>query len=139
MASSTCTHEPCHSPMKQHDPVTVASSLLGAEVKLSDRCCGESGTFAVSRPDIATQVRFRKQQELLTDIEAVSGEQGGTTKLKILTSCPSCQQGMSRYELSTGLTTDYIVVELAGRMLGENWMDRYAMEIADQGVERALL
>ena len=31
---------------------------------LNDRCCGESGSFAVSRPDIATQVKMRKQEEL---------------------------------------------------------------------------
>ncbi len=29
-----------------------------------ERCCGKSGTFALTRPDIATQVRFRKVQEL---------------------------------------------------------------------------
>jgi len=33
-------------------------------IEKNDRCCGESGTFAVTRPDIATQVRFRKQQEM---------------------------------------------------------------------------
>jgi Fe-S oxidoreductase len=30
------------------------------EREKSDRCCGESGTFGITRPDIATQVRFRK-------------------------------------------------------------------------------
>ena len=35
----------------------------GAASSMNDRCCGESGTFAISRPDIATQVRFRKEQE----------------------------------------------------------------------------
>ncbi|NOY63533.1 MAG: DUF3683 domain-containing protein, partial [Gammaproteobacteria bacterium] len=52
-------HDPCHSPMKRHDPLQVVSTLVGADVILSDRCCGEAGTFAVSRPDIAAQVRFR--------------------------------------------------------------------------------
>jgi Fe-S oxidoreductase len=132
-------HEPCHSPMKHHDPVDVASKLLGADVLLSDRCCGESGTFAISRPDIATQVRYRKQEELFRNIETLTGETGKADDLKILTSCPSCQQGMARYEKSTGLGTDYIVVELAASLLGENWMNESAEKIRKDGIERVLL
>jgi FAD/FMN-containing dehydrogenase/Fe-S oxidoreductase len=132
-------HEPCHSPMKHHDPVDVASKLLGADVLLSDRCCGESGTFAISRPDIATQVRYRKQEELFNNIEALTGEAGKAKDLKILTSCPSCQQGMARYEKSTGLSTDYIVVELAAKLLGDDWMKESAEKIRSEGIERVLL
>jgi Fe-S oxidoreductase len=33
-------------------------------VELNERCCGESGTLAVTRPDVSTQVRFRKQEEI---------------------------------------------------------------------------
>ena len=132
-------HEPCHSPMKHHDPVDVASKLLGADVLLSDRCCGESGTFAISRPDIATQVRYRKQEELFKNIETLTGKPGKAEELKILTSCPSCQQGMARYEKSTGLGTDYIVVELAASLLGENWMNESAEKIRNHGIERVLL
>ncbi|MCK5359461.1 MAG: FAD-binding oxidoreductase, partial [Gammaproteobacteria bacterium] len=132
-------HEPCHDPMKHHDSIDVASKLLSAEVLKSDRCCGESGTFAISRPDIATQVRYRKQEELFNNIESLTGETGKAKDLKILTSCPSCQQGMARYEKSTGLTTDYIVVELAASLLGENWMKESAERIRDKGIERVLL
>ncbi|MDO9467140.1 MAG: (Fe-S)-binding protein, partial [Thiobacillus sp.] len=57
-------HDPCHTPMKTHAPMKVANALLGGDVKLSDRCCGESGTLAVSRPDISTQNRFRKEEEI---------------------------------------------------------------------------
>jgi Fe-S oxidoreductase len=38
-------HDPCHSPMKTHAPISVASTLMGANVLASDRCCGEAGTF----------------------------------------------------------------------------------------------
>ena len=132
-------HEPCHSPMKHHDPVDVASKLLGAEVLLSDRCCGESGTFAISRPDIATQVRYRKEEELFKNIETLTGETGKAENLKILTSCPSCLQGMARYEKSTGLGTDYIVVELAANLLVDDWMRESAKKIRKEGIERVLL
>ena len=53
-------HDPCHSPMKTHQPQKVVSTLMGVQVELNDRCCGESGTLAVTLPDISTPVRFRK-------------------------------------------------------------------------------
>ena len=133
-------HDPCHTPMKTHQPIKVASKLMGQDVKLSDRCCGESGTFAVTRPDIATQVRFRKEEELRGDIKKLTGEtQTQNGNVKILTSCPSCQQGLSRYADSTGLDTDYIVVELARHRFGESWSRDFIGKVKEGGVERVLL
>ena len=57
-------HDPCHSPMKLQDPMKTVRALVGDEAIKTDRCCGESGTLAVTRPDISTQVRFRKEEEL---------------------------------------------------------------------------
>src|SRR5690606_34023183 len=57
-------HDPCHSPMKQQDPMKTVKALLGDRILKSDRCCGEAGTLAVSRPDISTQIRFRKEEEI---------------------------------------------------------------------------
>jgi len=133
-------HDPCHTPMKSHDPVTVASTLLGKQAVLSDRCCGEAGTFAVSRPDIATQVRFRKESELRHGLARVREQrQVQTEDVKLLTSCPACLQGLSRYRESTGLETDYIVVELARNVLGEEWQTRFVERIKNGGIERVLL
>ncbi|MDH3872257.1 MAG: (Fe-S)-binding protein, partial [Gammaproteobacteria bacterium] len=133
-------HDPCHTPMKTHNPIKVASTLMGQPVLLSDRCCGEAGTFAVSRADIATQLRFRKQQELSEGIEQLTGGQTAVDgNVKLLTACPSCQQGLSRYADDTGLETDYIVVELAGRLLGEDWESRFVDRVQNGGVERVLL
>jgi len=61
-------HDPCHSPMKTYQPMHVTEALLGKPVTASDRCCGEAGTFAVSRPDIASQVRQRKALELTANL-----------------------------------------------------------------------
>ncbi|RMD78465.1 MAG: (Fe-S)-binding protein, partial [Gammaproteobacteria bacterium] len=134
-------HDPCHAPMKRHDPVQVASRLLGgAPVLPSPRCCGEAGTFAVARPDVATQVRFRKEEELRAGIRAHTGREraeGGAVKL--LTACPACQQGLGRYQEATGLETDYIVVELARRRLGEGWEARFVDRMRRGGVERVML
>jgi len=133
-------HEPCHTPMKTHDSITVANQLLSSDVKLTDRCCGEAGTFAIARPDISSQVRYRKQAELHKDIEAVSGE--ATAKkgnVKLLTSCPACQQGLSRYTDDTGLETDYIVVEMMNHLHGDDWQAEFTRSIQQGGIERVLL
>ena len=133
-------HDPCHTPMKTHNPTDVAAKLLGQNVQLSDRCCGEAGTMAVSRPDISTQVRFRKQEELRQGIKSLTGaDRAVAGNVKILTSCPSCQQGLARYADDTGLETDYIVVELANRRLGEQWQKDFIERVKRGGVERVLL
>jgi len=133
-------HDPCHTPMKTYNPIRVASDLMGKPVALSDRCCGEAGTLAVARPDISTQVRSRKEQELLQGVKVLTGNE--TTKkqdVKLLTSCPACQQGLSRYEDDTGLKTDYIVVELAKYHLGEQWQKQFFSNVSQGGIERILL
>ena len=129
-------HDPCHTPIKAYNPLKVANELLGGGVRLSDRCCGESGTFAVARPDIATQVRSRKQEE----IQKVAAEIGGdAANIKLLTSCPSCLQGIARYNDDTGIEVDYIVVEMARHLLGENWLADYVSKANNGGIERVLL
>jgi len=133
-------HDPCHTPMKTYAPIKVASNLMGKDVLLSDRCCGEAGTMAVSRPDISTQVRFRKQEELHQGIKQLTGEtEVKADKVKLLTSCPACQQGLSRYEQETGLKTDYIVVEMASQLMGVDWEKDFVSTIAQGGIERVLL
>ena len=132
-------HDPCHSPMKTRDPVQVAAGLLGAPVAASDRCCGEAGTFAVARPDIASQVRLRKQEELQADIARLQREQDGTEPVKLLTSCPACLQGLSRYRDDIGLESDYIVIELARKLLGEDWQRDFVQRATQGGIEQVLL
>ncbi len=131
--------DPCHTPMKTHNPLKVANSLLGGGVELNDRCCGESGTLAVTRPDVSTQVRFRKQEEL--ELGAASLRRGDFEgEVKVLTSCPSCLQGLSRFENDAGgLQADYIVVEMAKHILGDNWMEKYVQAANNGGIERVLL
>ncbi|THF62821.1 DUF3683 domain-containing protein [Pseudothauera nasutitermitis] len=132
-------HEPCHTPMKVHAGIKVANELMGTRVDLSDRCCGESGTLAVARPDISTQVRFRKQEEIEKGAARLRGDDP-TARVKLLTSCPSCLQGMHRYANDAGgVEPDYIVVELARHLLGENWLPDYVAQANSGGIERVLL
>ncbi|WP_449369977.1 DUF3683 domain-containing protein [Thiomonas sp.] len=134
-------HDPCHSPMKTQEPMKTVKALLGDGVLKSDRCCGESGTFGISRPDIATQVRFRKEEELRKNELALRAD-GFAGDIKILTSCPSCLQGLARYgnDLQHGLLeADYVVIEMARHLIGENWMADYVKAANNGGIERVLL
>ena len=133
-------HEPCHNPMKTYKSMEVTNKLMNTEVALNDRCCGESGTFAVARPDIATQVKMRKQEELEKGMNKMGLTVGAPEqKVKILTSCPSCLQGLSRYGDDTGIEADYIVVEMAKHILGDNWMQDYVHKANNGGIEKVLL
>jgi FAD/FMN-containing dehydrogenase/Fe-S oxidoreductase len=135
-------HDPCHTPMKLQDSVKTVNALVSTvdnvKIEKNDRCCGESGTFAVSRPDIATQVRFRKEEEMEKGANKLRAD-GFDGEVKILTSCPSCLQGLSRYNDDSGTTADYIVVEIAKHLLGENWMPDYVARANNGGIERVLV
>jgi FAD/FMN-containing dehydrogenase/Fe-S oxidoreductase len=131
-------HDPCHTPMKVYKPLAVVSRLMGSDVPLNDRCCGESGTLATTRPDISTQVRFRKENEMRAGADALRAD-GFAGKVKVLTSCPSCLQGLSRFNDDAGTDADYIVVELAKHLLGESWMADYVANANHGGIERVLV
>ncbi|GHU29752.1 hypothetical protein AGMMS50256_15300 [Betaproteobacteria bacterium] len=133
-------HDPCHMPIKTMPGIKVARALMGQRVELSERCCGEAGTLAAGRPDVATQVHFRKQEEIENGVARLrdGGGVGKAAKVKALTSCPSCLQGLSRFT-DAGIEADYIVVEMARRLLGENWLADYAEKANAGGIERVLL
>ena len=131
-------HEPCHTPMKTYKSQQVVDTLMGTHVPLNERCCGESGTFGVATPQIATQVRFRKEEQMRSGADALRAD-GFSGEIKILTSCPACQQGLSRYNDDSGTTADYIVVEMAKHLLGENWLADYVNKANNGGIERVLL
>ena len=131
-------HDPCHTPMKTYSSIAVVNTLMGAPVAPNNRCCGESGSLATTRPDISTQVRFRKEQEMRNGAAALRDD-GFAGDVKVLTSCPSCLQGLSRFDGDAGTSADYIVVEIARRTLGANWMADYVAKAGAGGIERVLV
>ncbi|MDP9084756.1 MAG: FAD/FMN-binding oxidoreductase [Pseudomonadota bacterium] len=135
-------HDPCHSPMKKHDPLTVVNTLMNSakngQIDKNDRCCGESGTLAVMRPDVSTQVRFRKEEELRIGVDQIRAG-GHRDEVKILTSCPSCLQGLKRFNDDTETDADYIVVEIAKNLLGADWLPQYVQRANMGGIERVLV
>ena len=135
-------HEPCHNPMKLQESGKTINALIttvdNVKIEKNERCCGESGTLAVTRPDISTQVRFRKEEEMQKGADKLRND-GFTGEVKILTSCPSCLQGLTRYDDDTDTSADYIVVEMAKHILGPNWMPEYVAKANNGGIERVLV
>jgi FAD/FMN-containing dehydrogenase/heterodisulfide reductase subunit C len=131
-------HDPCHTPMKTYPPLAVVNALMGTGVALNERCCGESGSLAATRPDISTQVRFRKEEEMRKGAAALRAD-GFGGDLKVLTSCPSCLQGLARFTHDAGTGADYIVVEMAKRILGPTWLPDYVARVTAGGIERVLV
>ncbi|MCG8072021.1 MAG: DUF3683 domain-containing protein [Candidatus Thiodiazotropha taylori] len=132
-------HDPCHTPIKQYNPLQVVSGLTGKPVELSDRCCGEAGTLGTSRPDIANQLRFRKTEELNKGIQAIHAKGVQPAQIKLLTSCPACQQGLSRYTDETGLKPRYLVLEVIEQRLGQQWQQQFIDQVLKDGIEMVLV
>ncbi|ODB91327.1 FAD-linked oxidase [Candidatus Thiodiazotropha endoloripes] len=132
-------HDPCHTPIKQYNPLQVVSGLTGKPVELSDRCCGEAGTLGTSRPDIANQLRFRKSEELNKGIQAIHSKAAQPAEIKLLTSCPACQQGLSRYTDETGLKPQYLVLEVIQQRQGDQWQQKFIDQVLKDGIEMVLV
>ncbi len=135
-------HDPCHTPMKLQDPLKTVNALIttidGQKIEKNDRCCGEAGTLAASRPEISTQIRFRKEEEMIKGADKLRAD-GFTGDVKILTSCPACMQGLTRYNDDSNTDADYIVIEIARHLLGPNWMPEYVARANNGGIERILV
>jgi len=128
-------HDPCHTPLKRHGSRTVIRSLLGENAVKAEECCGEAGTLAVAHPSIAGKIRARKEEEMAKAIEKLPGK--GTQK--ILTSCPACLQGLSRFEGAMEIKADYIVIELVRHLHGVDWQKQFADKIKNGGIDRVLM
>ena len=132
-------HDPCHTPMKTHAPLKVVSKLMGTKVPLNDRCCGESGTLATTRPDISTQVRFRKEEEMRKGADEAARRrlrrrgQGADVVPVVPAGAVALRQRLRTRK------ADYIVVEIARHVLGENWMAEYVKRANQGGIERVLV
>jgi len=133
-------HDPCHTPIKSNEPIEVINKIIGKKAVLSDRCCAESGLFAVSRPDISTQARFSKEEVLRGNITSLVGtKKANPDDVKLLTTCPSCIQGLSRYTPDTGLTPKYLVTEVIEKRQGLKWKKQFIKEVKKDGIEKILL
>lgn len=124
---------PCHAQIP-HEKASVSgqkyakkiADTLGATVKLSPGCCGESGLGAMSSPAIYNIIRDKKSLQLEQDIEAM-GE-----KSKVLVSCPSCKMGLSRIFMNKGEKREvaHLTEFFAEDIFGKNWLQRCTKALA---------
>ena len=128
-------HDPCHMPLKREGSKAVIKSLLGEDAVKVEECCGEAGTLAVAHPAIAGKIRARKEEVIAKAID----ELPGAGEQKILTSCPSCLQGLSRFEGEMDIKAEYIIIELIRQLHGEDWQKQFADKIKNGGIERVLM
>ncbi len=91
--------------------------------------------MAVAHPEIAGKIRARKEEQMAITKAKLPGK----AEQKILTSCPSCLQGLSRLEDQSGVDADYIVVELAKHLHGEDWQKKFIQKVKNGGIERVLM
>jgi Fe-S oxidoreductase len=90
-------HDPCHSPMKQQDPMKTVKALVGARCSRASAAAARAARWASRGPTSAPRCasarkRSCKRNEAALRALARCRAQAG---LKILTSCPSCLQGLS--------------------------------------------
>jgi len=128
-------HAPCHDPIKSDDSANIISKIIGTDVVPNDRCCGEAGTFAVARSDIAKQVKFKKENEIKKDLNKLTGN-SKSKNIEILTTCPACRQGLSRYKNTTGIKPVYPIEVIAKETLGKNWKKDFINSVS---IEKVLL
>ena len=59
--------------------------------------------------------------------------------VEVLTSCPSCLQGLTRFSDDIAAGSDYIVAEMARHILGADWLPQFVEKANRGGFERVLL
>ena len=118
-------HSPCHAQIPQEKASVSGvkyakkiSETLGATVKVSPGCCGESGLGAMSSPAIYNVLRDQKSVQLDKDFEAM-GE-----KAKVLVSCPSCKMGLARIFMNKGEKREvaHLTEFFAENLFGPSWL-----------------
>jgi len=129
-------HAPCHDPIKSKNSTQLISEIIGTNVIPNDRCCGEAGTFGLSRADIAKQVKYKKEAEIKKDLTKLNGKPKAKKGIQILTTCPSCKQGLSGYKSSTGVDPVYPIEIIAEQRLGKDWEKDFTSNV---NIEKVLL
>jgi len=114
-------HSPCHDSLRGKGVETLRR--VGCDAEAVPHCCSEAGTLALSRPDITDAMLQRKAEAIRA---AVAERSPGTP---LLTNCPSCLQGLGR-NASLGVEPRHVAVELATRISGDGWQERFRAQAA---------
>ncbi len=123
-------HEPCHTPLKHKGYDKTFTELYGQKPVCIPNCCGEAGTLALSRPDIANTLRERK--------EGIINNYKIDNDLEVLTTCPSCVMGLTKLDANTNVIGKSLVVYNAEQFLGKDWQKIFIRTVKKNGVEKIL-
>ncbi|MCX6138618.1 MAG: DUF3683 domain-containing protein [Ignavibacteriales bacterium] len=123
-------HEPCHTPMKALGAQQTIESLFSQSPVTVPSCCGEGGTLALSTPEIANVLRERKA--------AAIEEATSHSRVTVLTTCPSCVQGLSRISNGVAVKGKSLIVHAAEQYLGKQWEKKFLKDIRRKGVGKML-
>lgn len=123
-------HDPCHSPLKLYGFEKTIASVTGVQPELFPYCCGEGGTLALSTPVLSNSLRERKARRIAPML---------TRKNQVLlTTCPSCVQGLSKLKSRVSVTVKPLNVFLADCCLGQGWKRRFIRDVKKGGYEHVL-
>jgi FAD/FMN-containing dehydrogenase/Fe-S oxidoreductase len=126
-------HDPCHTPLKGLGVNKTFESLLGCRPQSIPNCCGEGGTMSLSTPDISNSLRNRKSSNIASHFCKKEN-------ITVLTTCPSCVQGLSRINDRISVSGKSMVVFLAESFLGKNWKREFLADVVKKdGIERIIL
>jgi len=125
-------HDPCHSPLKHYGCDETLRKLFSRQPSTVPNCCGEGGTLALSTPLISNSLRKRKQ--------ANTAQITAENRITVLTTCPSCVQGLSRITDSPHINGMHLTVYLAEKALGTPWKKDFIAHVKkNHSVEEILL
>ncbi|MDH5682048.1 MAG: DUF3400 domain-containing protein, partial [Spirochaetota bacterium] len=126
-------HEPCHSPMKRFGHDKTFDTFFSTKPITTPNCCGDGGTMALSTPHISNQLRDRKTKHIIsTTLDKPS-------KATVLTTCPSCVQGLSKVDNGINVKGKHLAVYMAENHLGKGWRKKFIRDVKKAGLERVLM
>ncbi len=126
-------HEPCHSPMKKYGHNEIFQTFYGSKPVTTPNCCGDGGTLALSTPHISNQLRERKAGYIKDTLPVASN------KATVLTTCPSCVQGLSKIDNGIKVTGKHHAVHMMENLFGKNWQKKFIKDVKKGGLERVLM
>lgn len=126
-------HDPCHSPLKGFGVNKTFEAVLGSQPVSIPNCCGEGGTMSLSTPDISNSLRGRKSFNIASHFRKKEN-------ITVITTCPSCVQGLSKISDRMSVSGKSMVVFLAESFLGKNWKKEFLADVVKKdGIERIVL
>ncbi len=120
-------HTSCHPEWSQVKAVTgggkaakALEKLTGSTITINTGCCGESGTGAMSSPQVYNAIRHRKMNNIKKVLPLYDKKQ------PIIVGCPSCKIGVARtlINLKDKRSVIHSAEWLADTLLQKDWLQQ---------------